>query len=198
MKILFITPSYKPAYIYGGTIVAVSTLAERLVRLGNIVTVYTTRANGNTELDVVAGAETMVEGVKVIYFNRVTKDHTHVSFALWKHLDKTINQFDVVHIHSWWNLLVIGSAWICRRRGINPVLSPHGMFSEFILNHQNRRKKKLIHFLVGRGLLEGTFLHVSTQMEWSESLKMNPKWDGRIIPNLIKLGEIELSNRAAG
>ena len=76
MKILFITPSYKPAYIYGGTIVAVSTLAERLVRLGHIVTVYTTRANGDTELDVVAGAETMVEGVKVIYLSCKKKCQT--------------------------------------------------------------------------------------------------------------------------
>jgi len=189
MKILFISPSYKPAHIYGGTIVAVSMLAERLVALGHSVTVYTTTANGESELDVPAGVPVTVDGVRVTYFNRSTGDHTHISFALWRHLNGTIDQFDIVHVHSWWNFLAIGAVWICRRNGVSPILSPHGMFSDFIIKHQNRRKKNLIHLLVGRRLLEGTFLHVSSQMEWNESILINPKWKGRVIPNLVRLGD---------
>ncbi len=46
MKILFVIPTYKPAYIYGGPIVVVSLLAESLVKYGHEVTVYTTTGNG--------------------------------------------------------------------------------------------------------------------------------------------------------
>jgi glycosyltransferase involved in cell wall biosynthesis len=197
MNILFIVPSYKPAYIYGGPVVVISMLAEHLVLLGHHVSVYTTRANGKTELDVKAGEERLVDGVKVTYFRRITKDHTHVSVDLWRHLNKTIKQFDVVHVHSWWNFLVIISVWICRRNGVKPILSPHGMFSDFILNQRNRIKKRLIHSLIGKRLLKGTYLHVSTEMEWHESMSMNPDWKGRVIPNLVKLSDVHRVDSAA-
>ncbi|MDT3404792.1 XrtY-associated glycosyltransferase XYAG1 [Mucilaginibacter terrae] len=189
MKILFIVPSYKPAYIYGGPIVVVALLAEQLVQMGNEVSVYTTTANGKTELDVTPGAEVLVDGVKVTYFKRVTGDHTHASPDLWKHLGKTVKQFDAVHIHSWWNLLVIGAAWVCKRNGVKPVLSPHGMFSNYILETNNSGKKRWIHKLIGKKMLENSWLHVSTQLEWDESQAIIPGWKGGIIPNLVKLSE---------
>jgi glycosyltransferase involved in cell wall biosynthesis len=189
MKILHIVPSYKPAYIYGGPIVVVALLAEQLVKLGHQVTVYTTTANGNAELDVEPGKCVEVDGVNVTYFKRVTKDHTHASPALWQHLNKTIKDFDVVHIHSWWNLLVIGAAVICKYNNIKPVISPHGMFSNYILDTNNSAKKRWIHNLVGKRLLGNSYLHVSTDMEWDESLKIVPGWQGMVIPNLVKLSE---------
>jgi glycosyltransferase involved in cell wall biosynthesis len=187
MRILFIIPSYKPAYIYGGTIVVIAMLAEQLVLLGHEVTVYTTTANGENELEVEAGKEIDVEGVRVIYFKRLTGDHTHVSPALWKMLNTTVKKFDVVHIHSWWSALVIGAAWICKKNGVKPVLSPHGMFSNYILETNNSSKKRWIQKLMGKELLKNSWLHVSTEMEWEESQKIVPDWEGRIVPNLVRL-----------
>lgn len=189
MNILFIVPSYKPAYIYGGPIVVIAMLAERLVLLGHRVTVYTTTANGKTELPVAAGKEEIVDGVKVIYFKRITGDHTHASPQLWRHLNKTVKDFDVVHIHSWWNLLVIGSAWVCKINNVKPVLSPHGMFSNYILETNNSSKKRWIHSLIGKRLLENSWLHVSTEMELDESRKIITNWQGGVIPNLVKLSD---------
>ena len=187
LKILFVVPSYKPAYVYGGTIVVTAKLAEHLVVLGHDVTVYTTTANGDSELDVESERELLVDGVKVKYFQRITKDHTHASPALWLSLNRTIKDFDVVHIHSWWSALVVGAALICKRRGVKPVLSSHGMFSEYILNTNNARKKMLLHRLYGKKLLENTFLHVSTQMELDEGKSLIPNWTGTVIPNLVDL-----------
>lgn len=189
MKILFIVPSYKPAYIYGGPIVVIARLAERLVQLGHSVTVYTTTANGKTELQVPVGETVMVNGVAVKYFKRITKDHTHVSPALYRATWKTVRDFDVVHIHSWWNFLVIGAAMVCRMRGVKPVLSPHGMFCDYVLTANNSKKKQLIHNTIGKGLLKNTFLHVSSHMEWQESIQYNPKWkdDGAMVFNLVDL-----------
>src|SRR5216117_3478674 len=99
MKILFVIPSYKPAYIYGGTVVVSGLLAESLVKQGHDITVYSTTANGKTELNVEEGKEKIVNGVKVIYFKRLTKDHSHISPGLWKKTFRTVRHFDIVHLH---------------------------------------------------------------------------------------------------
>ena len=189
MNILFIVPSYKPAYIYGGPIVVVALLAETLAQMGHVVTVYTTTANGQTELEVPVNSEIMVDGVRVIYFHRVTGDHTHASPALWQYLGKTVKTFDVVHLHSWWNALILGAAWISKRHNVTPVLSPHGMFSDYVITTNNSVKKQLLHKLIGKQLLCNTRLHVSTVLEWEESRKVVPDWQGAIIPNPVILSQ---------
>lgn len=187
MTILFIVPYYKPAYIYGGPIVVIAQLAETLVRLGHAVTVYTTTANGSTELPIPAGEELLVDGVNVLYFKRVTGDNTNVSPALWGHLNQHIREFDTVHIHTWWNLVVVGAAWVCYNHNVVPIVSPHGMFSRYVLETNNATKKKWLHKLIGQRVLKRTTLHVSTEMEWDESQQVLPGWAGKIIPNLVTL-----------
>lgn len=187
MKILFIVPSYKPAYIYGGPIVVIAQLAETLVKMGHQVTVYTTTANGAEELNVEPNKAQMVDGVEVHYFKRITKDHTHISTALWKQLGKSVKTFDVVHIHSWWNFLVMGAVWICYKNGITPILSPHGMLSRYILETNNSLPKKILHTLFGKRLLGKTKVHVSTQMELKESRDIISNWEGAVIPNPVIL-----------
>lgn len=189
MNILFLVPSYKPAYIYGGPIVVISRLAEFLAKAGHQVTVYTTTANGKLELDVIPGTQYKIDGVTVYYFKRNTKDHTHVSFSLWKALSKTAEKFDIIHIHSWWNFLVIGAVQICYRKKIRPILTPHGMFSTYILETNNSLPKKIVHAILGKKLLQHTVLHVSTQLELKESHLIIPDWENFIVSNLIELPE---------
>ncbi len=189
MRILFIIPSYKPAYIYGGTTVVVSELAEELVKAGNDVTVYATTANGASELDVDPDKETLVNGVKVYYFTRITKDHTHLSISLLKDLWRDSRNFDIVHIHSWWSALVLSAAAVCRLKGIKPLISPHGMLSNYSFTRQKSILKKGLHHLFGKSLLKHSYLHVSTEQEWKESLLINPEWQGFIASNLISLPE---------
>ncbi|WP_448702987.1 XrtY-associated glycosyltransferase XYAG1 [Mucilaginibacter sp. AW1-3] len=187
MKILFIVPYYKPAYAYGGPIVVISMLAERLVLLGHDVTVYTTASNVKSELKVAKNQEVIVDGVKVYYFSKLTGDNTYISFTLWRYLNQTATDYDVIHIHTWWNFLVLGAALICRNKGIKPIISPHGMLSDYILYNRNVLAKKWVHKLIGKNLLKNSWLHVSTGMEWDESKRIIEEWDGEIIPNLVKL-----------
>ncbi|MFD2582258.1 XrtY-associated glycosyltransferase XYAG1 [Pedobacter vanadiisoli] len=98
MKIIHITASYKPAYIYGGPIQSVGKLCEVLV--GNKrwaldaqelnLQVLTTTANGRNELDVKTSVPVLVEGVTVTYFKRWSKDHSHFSPGLLWGLRKEI------------------------------------------------------------------------------------------------------------
>lgn len=187
MNILFIVPSYKPAYVYGGPIVVIARLAEQLVQMGHAVAVYTTTANGQQELDIAANSTVMMDGVKVTFFKRITGDHTHVSPALWKAVWSNAKQFDKVHIHSWWNFLVLGASFICKWKKLKPLLSPHGMFCDYVLTARNNRSKQLLHTVMGKRLLRSTYLHVSSELEWKECQEINNGWEGGQVFNLVDL-----------
>ena len=186
MKILHVVPSYKPAYIYGGPIESVARMCEELVRAGHTVEVFTTTANGAEELKVAPGVMQIVDGVRVTYFKRITKDPTHVSPDLWKKLQAEAKHYDVVHIHSWWNILVIVAAWICHRQKVKVVLSPRGMLSHYILNNKKSIAKNGFHSLIGKKLLRKTYFHATAPAEEEECLKLIPGWKGFEVPNIIR------------
>jgi len=192
MRILHIAPSYKPAYIYGGTIESIAKLCEALAAAGEDVTVFTTTANGKTELDITPGKEYNVEGVKVIYFRRQTKDHSHISIDLWKQLNRECRNYDAIHIHSWWNLLVMGAAFICKRKKVKPVISPHGMLSDYIMQHSNTVVKKLMYLTGGKNLLLHSFLHATSEAEFAECKKLIPGWRGSVVPNILSLPPLNM------
>ncbi len=194
MKILHITPSYKPAYVYGGPIYSVSRLCESQQVAGAKVQVWTTTANGAEELDVPVGREQTVDGVGVTYFHRWTKDHTHFSpKLLWRVLMNT-QQFDAIHIHSWWNLVAVGVAFLCKLKGLRPIVAPRGMLSAFTLQS---RAKRLFHQYVGRWLLSGAYLHATTEAEANEINKLVPGGDCFVLPNVVELPDPRLSSSFA-
>lgn len=187
MKILHITPSYKPAFIYGGTTISVSKLCESLAAIGLEVTVITTTANGKTELPEKSTEPVDIEGVKVYYFNRLTKDHTHFSPDLLMYLWKNMRNYEVIHIHSWWNLVAVFAVLLCWLRGVKPILAPRGMLSSYSFEHENSLKKKLIHKTVGHFLLTKTVLHATATAELKEGRELIKGWKGFVLPNILPL-----------
>ena len=139
LNILHIIPAYKPAQHYGGPTISVSRLAEEQARNQARVSVYTTTANGNEELDLPAAQPIGMAGVQVWYFRRWTGDHSHFSPALMMHLWKTVRPAQVIHLHSWWNWVAFGTALICRWRRARLVVSPRGMLSPFTLKSRVRK-----------------------------------------------------------
>lgn len=190
MKILHIVPSYKPAYVYGGPIESVAKLCEGLALAGNTVHVYTTNANGETDLPVEPGVETDVDGVKVTYFKTLTKSPSFISPALWKAVYTDSRDYDVIHIHSWWNILVIVSALICTGKGLNVVFAPRGMLSGYILNSGKSTIKKIIHASVGARILAKTRLHATAESELRECTELIKGWKGFVLPNILSLPDI--------
>lgn len=177
MKILHITASYKPAYIYGGPIYSISALCEALEKweardwnseipcsLPSNVEVITTLANGKEELNYPSGEVQMIDGVAVRYFKRWTKDHSHFSPALLWWFWKKAKKYDVIHIHSWWNLVSMGAVLICILKGIRPLVSPRGMLGDYTFTSG----KKLFHRYIGKHLLRKCNFHATTLMEAQE------------------------------
>lgn len=194
MKVLHIVPFYKPAFIYGGPIASVSKLCESQQRAGAEVTVITTNANGKTsDLEVDSRHFHIVDGVRLRYFNSITNDNTFVSLGLWRYLYSCCHEYDIVHIHTWWNFLVLGAALICRIRKVKVVLSPRGMLSEYIFNSTNSGIKKGLHRMFGRSLLKTTIFNATSQQEHDECKVLIPGWAGFVLPNVIDLPAIEIN-----
>ncbi len=181
MTILHVSPSYNPAFVYGGPTRSVAGLCEQLAKIGVHLTVITTTANGRLELP---RQKNLVKGVEVTYHSRWTGDHSHFSPGLLWAFCWKIKKVQIIHIHSWWNLVVIPVVLICRLRGIKPVLSPRGMLSPYTLKSP---AKSLFQRLIGQWLLKGTILHATSIQEASDALMSVSDWPHFVLPNIIEL-----------
>ncbi|MDB4927001.1 XrtY-associated glycosyltransferase XYAG1 [Mucilaginibacter sp.] len=190
MKILQINASYKPAYTYGGPTMSVAKLSEQLVHAGCVVEVFTTTANGATELSVQPNNKTLVDGVEVTYFKRLSKDHTHFSPALLIKLWQEVPNFELVHIHAWWNLVSVFSALIALIKKTPVLISPRGTLSSYSFKNKNGFVKNLMHNLLGKCLLNRSYLHATSDAEQKAlAILIKPKmvFD---IPNFVKIAPL--------
>jgi glycosyltransferase involved in cell wall biosynthesis len=193
VAILHIVPYFKPAYIYGGPIVSINFLTDQLSQHNHKVSVWTTNANGNKILEIKPNTETKIEQIFVTYFSLFGTISLFFSPRLLTTLYKKIYTFDIVHIHTWWNLTALGAAFICLLKGIKPVLSPRGMLSYYSFGNRKSFFKKLFHTFFGKALLKNTILHATTKQEFEECRAIIPEWKGFIAPNIIHLKKIETS-----
>ncbi len=187
MKVLQINASYKPAYIYGGPTISVSKLSEQLIKAGFTVDVFATTANGHTELDVPLNKPVMVGGVPVYYFKRITKDHSHFSPTLLLAVWKKAKSYDVVHIHAWWNLVSLFSCLIVIVRGTKVVVAPRGTLSAYSFRNKTIVVKKMVHYLLGRPLLNKCAVHLTSLHEQEAIERLIAPKKTFVLPNFITL-----------
>lgn len=189
MKVLHITPYYEPAYIYGGPITSVGRLTKELSCQNTTVTVWTTNANGTKLLDIEPNRTQNVEGVSVCYFSVIGSPKFFFSLRLLIELFKKINSFDIVHVHTWWNLTAMPAVFIAYLCGIKPILSIRGMLSDFSFQNNKSFVKKIFHSIIGRFLLSKTILHATSNREKEECLLIIPNWKYFVAPNFIFFAE---------
>ena len=194
-KILHITPYFKPATIYGGPVFVIHDLAKELVGLGNEVTIFTTNANGEKDLEIAVNQPCEKDGIIVYYFKRWRKNNLFITPKLWQTLWKKANDFEVIHIHSWWNLTAIFAVLICWLKGIRPILSAHGMISNYSFHAKHSLLKKVMYLLGGKWLLNQVILHATVQQESAEWQETIPSWQHFICPNIVTLPNIKKSNK---
>ena len=149
--------------------------------------VLTTTANGKEDFEFKNGESKLLDGVKVVYFNRKTKDHSHWSPSLLKHLYNNIQNYDIVHIHAWWNLVSMGAAVVCKFKGKQFILSPRGTLSNYTFGSKKNKFKLWFHQIVGKRLLKNTYFQVSTNKEANDILGLYKSPMITVLPNLIEL-----------
>ena len=183
MRVIHITPAYKPAYIYGGPTVSISLLCEKLsIRNPNLI-VFTTTANGVHDFHSDENI-TLVDKVKVIYFKRILKGRIHLSLSLIKSIYTSTSKEDVYHIHSWWNATAIISALSGIVRGNKVILSPRGMLTPYSIVSSQSLVKRTFQALIGAWILKQCFLHVTSEKEKCDVLQLLNHKKITVIPNL--------------
>ncbi len=203
LTLIHVTPAYKPAYCYGGPTLSVARLCEELsTRYPKLtVLVLTTLANGKHELDVPTGVAMNVDGVQVMYYKRLTKDHTHFSPALLWALKTRIKEEKckqhkvIVHIHSWWNLVALLSVLLAKVYRIPLVISPRGMITSYTLSFRNQALKSLIHSFLGKPLLRNTLLHATSSKERRHIQQHCNTRRIVVLPNLLTTTNISVGSQ---
>ena len=120
MRILHVTPSFYPAWAYGGIPRCAYELCRVLAGLGESVTVWTTDACDATRR--LSEQETTVDGIFVRRFRNLHNGlayhrQLYLPLGILKAPWQDLQEFDVVHVHSHRHLLqaLVGGAALRRR-----------------------------------------------------------------------------------
>jgi len=184
MRILHVVPSYIPAYRYGGPVKSIHEMARKLVELGVDVTVFTTNADGPEDLAVETGKETLVEGVKVIYFP-VEKPRSYFrSTRLAQAVRDWVKEFDLVHINWLYVYPTMVAARECIRQKVPYIIAPRGMLDPNAIALKGTLKKKLYLNLIEKKHLYGAAaVHFTADGEREQASSAGWKFNSIVVPN---------------
>jgi glycosyltransferase involved in cell wall biosynthesis len=163
MKVLHIVPSLLPES--GGPSRSVPELCRALTARGTEVTLFSTHAPGKG-----LTIEPSQEPYEVVLFP--AKDGSPAGArAISKAIKARANEFDLIHIHSLWNLVVTLAASAARRAGLPYIVAPRGMLSEACVRQHRYTLKRAYALTADRRTVEGAArLHFLNADEMRSSL----------------------------
>jgi len=191
MKILFVIPSYEPAWAFGGTVTATSNLCRALAKKGVDVTVYTTDADGKGGyLDVPLNQPVDLGGVKVWYFHcDLFPQKAFYSRGLAKKLKETVKNFNLVHVSAIWQWIQVDVSKYCKDNNKSYIITPHSslMYDAFYYVG-SQLWKKLYWKLFGRKTIgNATAIQFLCEGERERSKVLCEGVKSFIVPNGIDL-----------
>lgn len=167
MRILHVTPTYIPAYRYGGPIRVVHELNKWLVRAGVDITVYTTDIDGPNNLKVETGKEMLMDGVKVVYFPASFPRSWFYSREMAKAIKTNIGKFNVVHVTSTF-LAPSFLVWKYSKFFAPYIISTRGNFMKETFSKKYWKKKIYYEFIEKKVLAKASAVHFTAKMEYKE------------------------------
>lgn len=182
MRVLHVSPYFRPAYRYGGPIESVYRLCLNLARIGCDVRALTTNADG---LDRVLRVNlrqthTIVAGFEVRYCARVMR-HA-VSPSLLRYLIPYVKWADVVHLTAVYSFTTLPTLAACRHYRKPLVWSPRGALQRWS-GSRRQAAKRLWETACRARMPRDTMLHVTSEEERADSLARFPKLKAMVIPN---------------
>jgi glycosyltransferase involved in cell wall biosynthesis len=170
MRVLHVIPYFVPAFNYGGPPISTLSLCKALLRLGVNVEVFTTTANGASDLPASVEGPDVYEGVPVRYFPRAFPKRFYGAAGLAEAISKELDNYDLIHTHGLWNL----PAWVsyrpARKAGVPYVISPEGMLDSGSMAYKPWRKRIAYLLTERRNLAGAAFLHATSTAE-AQTLK---------------------------
>jgi len=192
MKILQVTPFFKPLWESGGVARVAYDISHNLHENGHEITVYTTNRSIYPS-DLPTNRRVDVDGMSVYYFENLRKyipitTPPVVPYCMPVVARRKIAQFDLVHIHDHRTLLTVTAAHYAKKYGVPYVLQAHGALPQ---DTGSTRMKRLFDQLWSKGIIFGAAGVIAlneTEAERYRSLGV----DGEkiaIVPNGIDLAE---------
>lgn len=140
-------------------------MAKALIEAGVEVTIVTTSADGDGELDVPHGEETEWEGVPAIFFRRRLGEAFKYSWGLGHWLGRNVRGFDAVHVHAVFSHSSLAAARACRRNSVPCWVRPLGSLDPWSLGRKSFQKKVLWRLGVEKMLRGAVAVHYTTEAE---------------------------------
>lgn len=191
MKVLHITPYYKPAWHYGGPPRSISTLCEGLMKIGVRTDVVTTNSNKIERLNVKCDKPQLVDGVKVFYNNAQIISRLW-SFDFIKMYTELIPYYDLIHIFGLWHPTIIKACRICENIDKPFIFSPRGTLSTWSFNYRKWRKKVYWKGFAKRNILSSTAIHFTSENEYRDAVEFTKEHPFFIVPNAIDFDNLTI------
>lgn len=204
MRILYVSPAYKPAYRMGGPIATVAATSEELVCKGHEVIVVTTNANLDTDVDVPLNRPVVVDGVTVWYFPRREPLRKFVPFipylagsmgfayapSMKRALGNLIRDVDVVHTQMPFVYPTYVAARIAITTGKPLFYHQHGNFLPMRLRRRMLKKRLYIALFEKQLLARASGLIALTEAERDVFQTIAPTTPCYIVPNAVSVSTV--------
>lgn len=186
MRILQVIPVFSAPF--GGPVTVVRSISKELAKRHD-VTVYTTTALDQRRDFKDSLFEVESDGYHVVYFPRIFMfSGFNVSPAMARALKKTINEFDIIHLHSWRHFQDIAVHYYSKKYGVPYILQAHGSLPRIMTKQM---LKWIYDVSFGNRLLRDASKVIAlSQLEAQQYRGMGvPEEKIAIVPNGIDLSE---------
>lgn len=182
MKILQII--YSLSDDCGGPVIGVKKLAEALANNGVETSVYGTKPGINKV------QEKTVKGYRLYEFPTKKPHRYFYSPQLGYFLKKTINKYDIVHIHGIWTYPTYIASKISRINDIPYIIRTCGMLERWSVSQKNTKKMVYFNFIEKYNLSKAFFVQFSTEKEFEKSIyKKRENQNLKYISNILSFDE---------
>ena len=196
MKILCVSPSYWPAYEFGGPIQSLHFLNKGLIDNGADISVFTTNKGQATEITI--NKKLKIDGIEVTYYpytkylEFLGTTGWHFSYPLLKALKNELRQYNLVYILSIWNFTTAITAYYCKKYNIPYVISPRGQLYDQVTTKKSWKKAPYYKLIASRILKNADAIHYTSDHEYlNVHNRLGLKNEAIVIPNGIVLEEYE-------
>jgi glycosyltransferase involved in cell wall biosynthesis len=192
MKILHVSPTYIPAWRYGGPIRSVHGLCVGLARRGHEVHVFTTNVDGPCDSDVPLGEPVALDGVMVWYFPSRHLRRLYWSPEMAAALAERVRKFEVLHLHSLFNWPPWGAARAAHAAGVPYLVAPRGMLvKELVARKSSLLKTVWLSCIERKTLEQASGIHATSRLEIEDAGKFGYRFPPfYVVPNGVEAEEL--------